>query len=46
MIPTKTVTKTFRLEGNLVRSVAPVGAVPVPEAHPEAEKEKKDKKRR
>jgi SH3-like domain-containing protein len=48
MIPGKTVTKTYRLEGNLVRSVAPVGAVPVPEAHPEAEKEKekKDKKKR
>jgi hypothetical protein len=43
-IPTKTVTKTFRLEGNLVRSVAPIGAVPVPEAHPEPVKEKKDKK--
>lgn len=46
MIPAKTVTKTFRLEGNLVRSVAPVGAVPVPEAHPEPEKEKKPKKKR
>ncbi len=46
MIPGKTVTKTYRLEGNLVRSVGPVGAVPVPEAHPEPEKEKKDRKRR
>jgi hypothetical protein len=46
MIPGKTVTKTFRLEGNLVRSLAPIGAVPVPEAHPEPEKEKKDKKKR
>jgi hypothetical protein len=46
VVPTKTVTKTFRLEGNLVRSVSPVGAVPVPEAHPEAETEKKDRKKR
>lgn len=46
MIPGKTVTKTYRLEGNLVRSVAPVGAEPALMAHPEPEKEKKDKKRR
>ncbi len=46
IVPTKTVTKTFRLEGNLVRSVAPIGAVPVPEAHPVVETEKKDKKKR
>jgi hypothetical protein len=45
MVPSKTVTKTCRLEGNLVRSVAPIGAAPVPEAHPEAEKDKKDKKK-
>jgi hypothetical protein len=44
IVPTKTVTKTMRLEGNLVRSVAPIGAVPVPEAHPVVETEKKDKK--
>jgi hypothetical protein len=46
IVPTKTVTKTFRLEGNLVRSVAPIGAVPVPEAHPVVETENKDKKKR
>ncbi len=46
MTPAKTVTKTYRLEGNLVRSVAPIGAVQVEEAHPEPEKEKKDKKKR
>jgi SH3-like domain-containing protein len=46
VVPTKTVTKTYRLEGNLVRSVGPAGASPVAEAHPEAEVEKKDKKKR
>jgi SH3-like domain-containing protein len=44
--PTKTITKTYRLEGNLVRSVTPVGSVPEPEAHPVAETDKKDKKKR
>ncbi len=43
VVATKTVTKTYRLEGNLVRSVAPPGAVPV--AHPEPEAEKKDRKK-
>jgi hypothetical protein len=42
--PTKTVTKTYRLEGNLVRSVAPVGALPPWVAHPEEEKETKKEK--
>ena len=46
VVPTRTIAKTYRLEGNLVRSVAPVGAVPVPEAHPEPEAEKKGKRRR
>ena len=46
VVPTKTVTKTYRLEGNLVRSVAPQGAVAVAEAHPEAELEKKDRKKK
>jgi hypothetical protein len=46
VVPTKTTTKTYRLEGNLVRSVGPAGAAPVAEAHPEAEVEKKDKKKR
>jgi SH3-like domain-containing protein len=46
MVPGKTVTKTYRLEGNLVRSVAPVGAVPVAEAHPTPEEDKKGKKKK
>jgi len=44
--PTKTVTKTYRLEGNLVRSVAPVGALPPWVAHPEEERDSKKEKKR
>lgn len=44
--PSKTVTKTYRLEGNLVRSTGSIGSSPVLEAHPEPEKEKKSRKRR
>jgi len=46
MVPTKTVTKTYRLEGNLVRRMMAPGAVAVEEAHPVVEVEKKDKKKR
>lgn len=46
MVPGKTMVKTYRLEGNLVRSVSPIGQISAPEAHPEPEKEKKDKRRR
>jgi SH3-like domain-containing protein len=46
VVPTKTISKTYRLEGNLVRSISPPGAEPVPEAHPEPEVDKKDKKKR
>jgi len=40
--PGRTIAKTYRLEGNLVRRVAPPGSHDEPEAHPVAE-EKKDK---
>jgi hypothetical protein len=40
--PGRTIAKTFRLEGNLVRRVAAPGSKDDPEAHPVAE-EKKDK---
>jgi uncharacterized protein YgiM (DUF1202 family) len=40
--PGRTIEKTFRLEGNLVRRVAPPGSKDDPEAHPVAE-EKKEK---
>lgn len=45
IVPTKTITKTFRLEGNLVRSVTPVGAASTPVAHPEPVSAKKSKKK-
>ena len=45
MIPTKTVEKTYRLEGNLVRRVLPVGMNAPEEAHPVAETEKKKHRR-
>ena len=47
MVPTKTVERTFRLEGNLIRRVGgsmPAGTDPI--AHPEPVTEKKNKKRR
>ncbi|HEX9198350.1 MAG TPA: SH3 domain-containing protein [Acidobacteriaceae bacterium] len=45
--PGRTISKTYRLEGNLVRRVAAPGSHDEPEAHPVAEvkKEKKGKKR-
>jgi hypothetical protein len=50
VVPGKTVTKTYRLEGNLVRRLLPPGTTSPGEAHPEplAEKKKemKGKKRR
>lgn len=46
MVPTKTVTKTYRLEGNLVKRMVAPGAGVVEEAHPEVEVEKKGKKKR
>jgi uncharacterized protein YgiM (DUF1202 family) len=45
MVPGKTITKTYRLEGNLVRRVLAPGEVAEEEAHPVAV-EKKDKKGR
>jgi hypothetical protein len=44
MVPTKTVAKTYRLEGNILHRVMAAGAVAVDEAHPEAEVDKKDRK--
>jgi hypothetical protein len=48
MTPGKTITKTYRLEGNLLRRIAFPGSVPEAEAHPVAEepKDKRGKKRR
>jgi hypothetical protein len=40
--PGRTIAKTYRLEGNLVRRIAPPGYKDEPEAHPVAE-EKKDR---
>jgi hypothetical protein len=40
--PGRTIAKTYRLEGNLVRRIAAPGSKDEPEAHPVAE-EKKDK---
>jgi SH3-like domain-containing protein len=41
--PGRTTSKTYRLEGNIVRRIAPPGYHDPPEAHPKAE-EKKEKK--
>ena len=41
VVPGKTVLKTYRLEGNLVRRVLPPGATAPGEAHPQPVKEKK-----
>ncbi len=43
MIPGKTITKTYRLEGNQVHRIQPPDTPPQEEAHPEPE-EKKDRK--
>jgi hypothetical protein len=46
--PGRTLAKTYRLEGNLVRRLAAPGSKDAPEAHPAAEtkKDKSDKKKR
>jgi hypothetical protein len=46
--PGRTISKTYRLEGNLVRRVAPPGSHDEPEAHPVAvvKKDKSGKKKR
>jgi hypothetical protein len=41
VVPGKTVLKTYRLEGNLVRRVLPPGVTAPGEAHPNPVKEKK-----
>ena len=41
--PGRTIEKTYRLEGNLVRRVAPPGSKDEPEAHPVAEVKKASK---
>jgi SH3-like domain-containing protein len=43
VVPGKTVTKTYRLEGNLVRRLLPPGTTAPGEAHPEPVPEKKKK---
>lgn len=43
VVPGKTVWKTYRLEGNLVRRVLPPGVPPPGEAHPQPVSEKKKK---
>jgi hypothetical protein len=47
VVPGKTILKTYRLEGNLVRRVLQPGATAPGEAHPEpvAEKKKSEKKK-
>lgn len=46
MIPARTITKTYRLEGNYVHRIAAPGSRPEEEAHPVAEKKKDKVKRR
>ena len=46
MIPARTITKTYRLEGNYVHRIAPPGSKPEEEAHPVAEKKKEKRKGR
>jgi SH3-like domain-containing protein len=41
IVPGPTITKTYRLEGNVLRRLLAVGEVPPEEAHPEVEVEKK-----
>lgn len=45
VVPTRTLEKTYRLEGNLVRRLLPPGVQPPEEAHPEPEEEKPGKHR-
>jgi len=44
--PGKTISKTYRLEGNVVRRIAPPGYHDEPAAHPKAEEKKEKKGRR
>ena len=44
--PGKTISKTYRLEGNIVRRIAPPGYHDPPAAHPKAEEKKEKKGRR
>jgi SH3-like domain-containing protein len=46
VVPTRTMTKTYRLEGNLVRRVIAPGSTPTEPAHPQPVEEKKGRKRR
>ena len=46
MVPSKTMTKTYRLEGNLVRRVIAPGTTAPEPAHPEPVEEKKGRRRR
>lgn len=46
MKPAKTITKTYRLEGNLCRRVLPPGVTPPEEAHPNPVEKKEGKKHR
>ena len=45
IVPGATITKTYRLEGNILRRILQPGATPPDEAHPEPISEKKDKKK-
>jgi len=45
IIPGTTITKTYRLEGNILRRMQPPGTAPVDEAHPEPVIDKKDGKK-
>lgn len=46
VVPGKTIVKTYRLEGNMIRRVLQPGSTPEPEAHPEPVAEKKAGRRR
>jgi hypothetical protein len=43
--PGRTISKTYRLEGNVVRRIAPPGYHDAPEAHPKVEEKKKGRRR-
>jgi len=44
IVPGPTITKTYRLEGNILRRLLPPGTVAPEEAHPDPKPDKKDKK--
>jgi hypothetical protein len=46
IVPGATITKTYRLEGNVVRRMLAPGEVPAEVAHPQVEVDKKAKKKR